>query len=206
MPRSKRVSAEIIKIDPAHPEKALSRCKDVIASGGVIAYPTDTFYGLGADPKNPAAVKRLFAIKGRHTGRPILLLIKDASQVRDWAAEVTPQAEHMMKAYWPGPLTIVFRAKAHVLPELTAGKGTIGLRSPGSALTRQLLEFLGTALTGTSANISGGPGSRSAEEALEVVGGMVDLVLDGGRTPGGRPSTIVDASTGRVIRRGALKL
>ncbi len=203
---SKRVTAEIIKIDPARPEKALSRCKDVIESGGVIAYPTDTFYGLGADPRNPAAVKRLFAIKGRRAGQPILLLIKDASQVRDWAAEVTPQAERLMKTYWPGRLTIVFRARAHVLPELTAGKGTIGLRAPGSALTRQLLEFLGTALTGTSANISGGPGSRSAEEAMQAVGGMVDLVLDGGRTPGGRPSTVVDANTGRVIRKGALEL
>ncbi len=206
LPRSKRVAAELIKIDFAHPEKAFSRCKDVVASGGVIAYPTDTFYGLGVDPKNLAAVTRLFAIKGRQGGQAILLLIEDASQVREWAADVTPRAERLMKTHWPGPLTLVFRAQAHVLPELTAGTGTIGLRVPGSPLTRQLLEFLGTALTGTSANISGGPGSRSAEEAMKAVGGMIDLVLDGGPTPGGRPSTVVDAGTGRVIRKGAVKV
>jgi L-threonylcarbamoyladenylate synthase len=198
----------IVKIDPAHPEKAFSLCRDVICAGGVIAYPTDTVYGLGADPKNAGAVRKLFGIKGRQADQPILLLIKDASEVRDWASEVNPAAERLMKKFWPGPLTLVFKAKPNVMAELTGGTGTIGLRVPGNALTRQLLAALGTALTGTSANISGRPSLCTAREASEVIGGMVDLVLDGGRAEGGNPSTVVDVSTERpkVIREGAIPL
>ncbi len=200
--------AEIVKIDPAHPEQAFARCRDVIFEGGVIVYPTDTFYGLGADPRNAAAIRKLFAIKARQQNQPILLLIKDAGQVRNWAAEIPAKAEELMRQHWPGPLTLVFKAKEHVLPELSAGTGTIGLRVPGSALTMQLLAFLGTALTGTSANTSGGPSPRTAEEAMEAVGSAVDLIVDGGMTAGGKPSTVVDLSAGlpRVVREGAIKL
>ena len=196
----------IVEIDPAHREKAFSLCRDAIRAGGVIAYPTDTVYGLGADPKNTGAVRKLFSIKGRQADQPILLLIKDASEVRDWASEVNPEAERLMKKFWPGPLTLVFKAKPNVMAELTGGTGTIGLRVPGNALTRQLLAALGTALTGTSANVSGRPNPCTAQEASEVIGGMVDLVLDGGKAEGGNPSTVVDVSTERpkVIREGAI--
>ena len=201
-------NAGIIKIDPVHPEEVFARCRDVIFAGGVVVYPTDTFYGLGADPGNPAAIRKLFAIKGRQQGQPILLLIKDAGQVPNFAAEIPAKAEELMRQYWPGPLTLVFKAKEYVLPELTGGAGTIGLRVPGSALTVRLLAFLGTALTGTSANISGGPSPRTAEEALAAVGSAVDLIVDGGMTAGGEPSTVVDLSTDipRVVREGAVKL
>jgi L-threonylcarbamoyladenylate synthase len=200
--------AEIVKIDTARPGEAFARCRDVITGGGVIVYATDTFYGLGADPGNPAAVRRLFAIKGRPVDQPILLLIHDAGEVRNWAADIPPQAEELMRRYWPGPLTIVFKARKQVPDGLTAGTGTIGLRVPGNELTRKLLSFLGTPLTGTSANISGGPSPRSAEEAARAVGSAADLVLDGGVTAGGRPSTVVDVSSGSVVvvRAGAVKL
>jgi L-threonylcarbamoyladenylate synthase len=196
----------IVEIDPARPENAFFRCRDVVRAGGVVVYPTDTFYGLGADPKNAAAVGKLFSIKGRQADQPILLLIKDASEARDWASEINPAAERLMKKFWPGPLTLVFKAKPKVMAELTGGAGTIGLRVPGNALTRQLLAFLGAALTATSANISGRPSPCTAQEASDVIGGMVDLVLDGGRTAGGKASTVVDVSAGRprVIREGAI--
>ncbi len=199
---------QIVRIDPANPDQAFSRCRDVIDNGGVIAYPTDTFYGLGADPRNAAAVRKLFAIKGRQADQPILLLIGRADEVRNWAAAVSPAAEKLMRRHWPGPLTVVFKARGTVIPELTAGTGTIGLRVPGNALTRRLLAFLGTALTGTSANASGGPSPRTADEAVLSVGGEVDLVLDGGATAGGRPSTVADASAGsiRIVREGAVQL
>ncbi len=201
-------AAKIVKIDSAHPEDIFAQCKDVLSSGGVIVYPTETFYGLGADPGNPTAIRKLFAIKGRQQDQPILLLIKDAGQVRNWAAEIPAKAEELMRRHWPGPLTLVFKAKGHVPPELTGGAGTIGLRVPGNALTVRLLAFLGTALTGTSANTSGGLSPRTAEEALEAVGSAVDLILDGGPTSGGKPSTVVDASVEpfRIIREGAVKL
>jgi L-threonylcarbamoyladenylate synthase len=196
----------IVKIDPAHPEKAFSRCRDVIRAGGVVVYPTDTLYGLGADPRNPGAIRKLFSIKGRQADQPILLLIEDQTEVHDWASEITPGAEGLMKKFWPGPLTLVFKAKPEVMTELTGGTGTIGLRVPGNSLTRQLLASLGTALTGTSANISSRQSPRTAQEAAEAIGGMVDMVLDGGRTEGGNPSTVVDVSADepKVIREGAI--
>lgn len=200
--------AKILKIDPAHPEAAFLQCKEAIRTGGVIVYPTDTFYGLGADPNNPAAVQKLFEFKGRQADQPILLLIHDIAEVQNWAAEISPQAERLMKKFWPGPLTLVFKAKKSVLPKLTAGTGTIGLRMPGNAQTLQLLSLLGSALTGTSANISGGRSLETAAEAQEALGDRVDLVLDGGKTAGGRPSTILDV-TGkelRVIREGAFSV
>jgi len=200
------MGTEIITIDPAHPEQAFERCRKVIGSGGVIAYPTDTFYGLGADPKNPAAVKRLFAIKGRPPGQPILLLLHDRSQVREWAQRVTAEAEALMDAFWPGPVTLVFQALPSVLPELTGGTDRIGLRVPGSTVTRGLLDALGTALTGTSANLSGGPDLQTAGEVAGMLGGRVQLVLDAGRTPGGRPSSVVDVSAAgmKMVREGAV--
>ncbi len=195
-----------VEIDPANPDKAFSRCRDVIRAGGVIVYPTDTFYGLGADPRNPGAVRRLFTIKGRQPDQPILLLIRDSNEVREWAAEITPRAEGLMKKFWPGPLTLVFKARPEVMAELTGRAGTIGLRVPGNALTRQLLAYLGIALTGTSANVSGRPSPLTAREAADTIGGMVDLVLDGGGSEGGNPSTVVDVSAdgATVIREGAI--
>jgi L-threonylcarbamoyladenylate synthase len=197
---------KIIKVAPSTLSDAFSQARETIVSGGVIAYPTDTFYGLGADPNNASAVHKLFAIKGRRKDQPILLLISDPGFVDTWAAEITPVAERLMKEFWPGPLTLVFRAKKGMLPEITAGTGTVGLRMPGSPLTRRLLSYLGTALTGTSANISGEQSIASGEVAAAVLDGMVDLVLDGGMTEGGKPSTIVDVISEkiRIIREGAI--
>ncbi len=202
------MAAEIIKIDPSRPEHAFSRCRDVLRSGGVIAYPTETFYGLGADPRNPAAVKKLFAIKGRPKDQPILLLIREESAVHEWTTAVTRDAEVLMKKFWPGPLTLVFKARPGVPVDLTAGTGTIGLRVPGSPLAVRLLEFLGAALTGTSANITGGQSPQTAGEAADAVGEMIDLILDGGKTTGGKPSTVLDVSgtSVKVIREGALPI
>jgi len=200
------MAAEIVAIDRQEPEKAFSRCRDVIRSGGVIAFPTDTFYGLGADPRNAAAIERLFVIKGRAADQPILLLLPDAAAVRAWASSVTAEAERLMARFWPGPLTLVFSARPDVLPQLTAGTGRIGLRVPGSEMARSLLAYLESALTGTSANRAGGPDPRSPGDVLGQLGDRIDLVLDGGPAIGERPSTIVDVTGGRprIIRQGAI--
>jgi L-threonylcarbamoyladenylate synthase len=144
------MGAEIVTVDPVRPEPAFARCRDVVRAGGVIAYPTDTFYGLGADPRNPDAVKRLFEIKGRPAGQPILLLLHDRSMVREWAQWITADAEALMDAFWPGPLTLVFTALPSVLQNLTGGMGRIGLRVPGNG-DAPSVEHWATALTGTSA-------------------------------------------------------
>ncbi len=198
--------AETVKIDLARPELAFSQCREVLASGGVIAYPTDTYYGLGADPRNLRAVRKLFEIKNRPAGQPILLLIAELAEVKEWADVIPSWAAGLVKRHWPGPLTLIFMAKADVLPELTGGTGAIGLRVPGSELTRGLLRSLGYALTGTSANRSGWPSIRTAAEAEAAIGDRVDLILDGGETTGGKPSTVVDVSGDvlRVLREGAV--
>jgi len=187
-------------------EAVLSRCKAVIESGGVIAYPTDTFYGLGVDPRNLRAIRKVFAIKGRKTDQPILLLLHDRIDVSVWASEITPSALRLMDRFWPGPLTLVFRAARQVLPEVTAGTGTIGLRVPGNDVTRKLLGSVGHSLTGTSANRSGRPSPRTANEVLKELGDSIDLILDGGPAAEGRPSTIVDVTEEppRLVRQGVV--
>jgi L-threonylcarbamoyladenylate synthase len=198
----------IISVGGKLTDEVIARCREIIAAGGVIVYPTDTYYALGADPTNAAAVRRLFAIKGRQEHQPILLLLSGRESVAAWAADVNGTAERLMERYWPGPLTLVFEARKEVLPALTGGTGTIGLRVPGSALTRDLLGRVGMALTGTSANRTGQPAPVSAEMALQSLGTDVDLVLDGGPATIDRPSTVVDVRGGavKVIRQGALEI
>jgi L-threonylcarbamoyladenylate synthase len=199
------MAALVLSLD-ADREAVLSRCKIVIDGGGVIAYPTDTFYGLGADPRNPRAVREVFAIKGRMVDQPILLLLNDRIDVSAWVSEVTPSALELMARFWPGPLTLVFRAARHVLPELTAGTGTIGLRVPGNDVTRALLGSVGRSLTGTSANRSGRPSPRTAAEVQQELGDSIDLILDGGPAVESRASTVVDVTQEppRLIRQGAV--
>ncbi len=201
------MTAEIIRLEPVNAEKTFSRCRDVVQAGGVLVYPTETFYGMGVDPRNAEAVRRLFAVKERGAGQPLLVLLADADQVSEWAVDISADAERLMKQNWPGPLTLVFKAHQRVLPSVTGGTGTIGLRVPGSPVTRNLLRFIGTALTGTSANISGQVSAMTAEQAASALGDAVDLILDAGPTAGGKPSTVLDVRTRpfRIIRPGAIE-
>lgn len=200
------MQATIIAIGPAVPDDVIVRCREVIAAGGVIGYPTDTYYALGVDPGNAAAVRRLFSIKGRQEDQPILLLVADRASVARWAAGTNDTAERLMERFWPGPLTLVFEARREVSKVLTGGSDTIGLRVPGNALTRMLLDALGTALTGTSANRTGDPAPTTAEAVRRTIGNEVDLILDGGPATVERPSTVVDVrrNVPVIIRQGAI--
>ncbi len=202
------MTAEIVKLDPVFPDNAFSRCRNVIKNGGVIVYPTETFYGLGVDPLNAEAVERIFSLKGRGAAQPLLVLLADAAHVTDWAIEVSADAERLMQQYWPGPLTLVFKAQSSVPVALTGGTGSIGLRVPGNPVTRRLLQFIGTGLTGTSANVSGQASAMTAEQAAAVLGDKVDLILDAGPAQGGKPSTVMDvrALPFKVIRPGRIDL
>ncbi len=201
--------AAVVQIESTSPSIVFRQAADLIAGGGVLAFPTDTLYGLGVDPRNREAIKRLFLIKGRPANQPILLLISGAAEAEKWTTGINKVAEELMDRYWPGPLTLVFTARSDIAEELTAGTGTIGLRVPGNALTRKLLHAVGGCLTGTSANRSGGPDPRSAEQVSLTLGESIDLILDGGAAATtGLPSTIVDVSmnTPALIRRGAVNL
>lgn len=179
----------------------------IIARGGVIAFRTDTFYGLGADPFNAAAVAKVRALKGREENKPILLLLADAGEADRFIADRSAQFEEVARKFWPGPLTIVGRAVADLPPEITAGTGTVGVRVPADSGVRDLVRQCGGALTATSANPSGREPARSAKEVLEYFGNGIDLIVDGGEVTATEPSTVLDVTTlpPRVIREGAIK-
>jgi len=197
---------ETIKIEKGLTEEAIARCAEVIKAGGVIVYPTDTYYGLGADPRNHRAVGKVFDIKGRKADQPILVLLHDRKELAAWTSAVSSAAEGLMDRFWPGPLTLVFKARPEVLSELTGGTGTIGIRIPGREMTRALIGWAGNALTGTSANRSGSSSPRNVDEVIRELGDRVDLVLDGGVSSADLPSTIVDVTSEqpRIIRSGAV--
>lgn len=179
----------------------------MVRRGGVIAFPTETFYGLGVDPLNVQAVQRLYALKGRSPQTsPILVLIRSRHELLALVSEITPAAERLMQACWPGPLTLVFRAAVAVPLVLTAGTGTIGVRYSAHPVVEQVLEVTGGPLTGTSANRTGQPPATTAAEVEHAFGAVVDLIVNGGPTPGGLPSTVVDTTVSppRLIREGCV--
>jgi L-threonylcarbamoyladenylate synthase len=188
-------------------EPSLREVADIVRGGGIIAFPTETFYGLGACPFDAPAVQRIVDLKDRSLlAAPILVLIRSRADLETLVSEITPTAERLMEACWPGPLTLVFRAAAAVPSALTAGTGTIGVRLPAHPDVQRLLEAVGGPLTGTSANRSGQPPATTAGEVERVLGGGVDAILNGGATPGGLPSTVVDTTVSppRLIREGRI--
>lgn len=186
-------------------EPSLREAADIVRGGGVIAFPTETFYGLGALPFDARAVQRVVDLKDRsRRDVPILVLIRSRADLHTLVSEITPIAERLMEACWPGPLTLVFRASGAVPSVLTAGTGTIGVRLSASPDVQRLLEAVGGPLTGTSANRTGQPPATTAEEVERVLGDGVDAILNGGTTPGGLPSTVVDTTVTppRLLREG----
>ena len=184
-----------------------SRAAIIISEGGVIAFRTDTFYGLGADPFNATAIAKIKELKGREDNKPILLLLSDASVADRFIADRSKAFEDVAKKFWPGPLTIVGVAVADLPQEITAGTGTVGVRVPANNDVRELVRVCGGALTATSANPSGREPARTAQEVIEYFGERIDLVIDGGEVTATEPSTVLDVtkSPPRVLREGVIK-
>jgi len=189
-------------------EAAVGAGLDVLKAGGLVAYPTESFYGLGVDITKPTAVDRVFEVKERAEEDPILILVHSIDAVGEYAREIPSAAREMMGAFWPGGLTLVFHADPKVNSRLTGGGGKIGIRISGNPLASSLCSALGRPITGTSANISGRGGCRSAEAVLASLDGRIDLILDGGFTPGGKGSTVLDVTTSppRVLREGLISI
>jgi L-threonylcarbamoyladenylate synthase len=182
------------------------KASEVILSGGVIAFRTDTFYGLGADPFNHAAVARITELKGREDNKPILLLISDVDQVERFISARSDGFNIAARKFWPGPLTIVGTAVAALPEEITSGTGTVGVRLPADQSVRELVRDCGGALTATSANPSGSEPARSAEDVAGYFPVGLDLIVDGGEVTATEPSTVLDVSSSppRVVREGAI--
>lgn len=197
----------IIKINPEKLEAdKIDEAVAILKRGGVIGFPTETFYGLGADARNEAAIGKIFDVKGRDFHHPILVVIGERKHLEVFAADISAEGRTLMDRFWPGPVTILFRASPAVSPKLTAGSGTIGIRLTGHPIARELSRRLGGPLTATSANLSGAPECSTAADVLSQLGGKIDGLVDGGPTPGGKGSTIVDAagSAARILREGVI--
>ena len=180
--------------------------RTVLRRNGVIAVPTETFFGLAVNPFQEEALARLFALKDRAPEKPVLLLVDGPERLNQVAREVPGLARRLMEEFWPGPLTIIFPGLPHLPRRLTGGTGTIAVRQPRQALTCRLIAALGFPITGTSANRAGGRPLARADEVAREFGDHLDLILEAGPCPGGLPSTIVDITKvpPRLVRAGAV--
>ena len=174
--------------------------------GGLVAYPTESWYGLAVDPFNPEALDRLFAVKQRDKSKPVPTIISSRDQLALLVQEVPPSCRVLMERFWPGPLTLVFPARSHVPSRLTAGTGTVAVRCSSHPLAAGLAEAFAGPITATSANISGRPPQDSARGVADCLGAEVDMILDGGRTAGVCASTVVSCLGGTLscVRRGQI--
>ena len=185
-------------------DQLLQRAADILRDGGLVAYPTDTVYGLAADPTNAEAVHKLSEAKKRASSQPMPHLIENSEMAASVAQGVTPAARDLMRALWPGGLTIILDKAQSYASAATAA--TIGLRVPDHPIPRELSRLLGGPITGTSANIAGGPEPLSANDVRRALGEAVALIIDGGPSPGGRPSTVIDCTQDppKILRLGAV--
>jgi L-threonylcarbamoyladenylate synthase len=197
-----------LSVNPAEPrEDRIDEAVRVLASGGIVALPTETFYGLAVDAGNEDALSAVQALKGKRN-EPILLLLSDTEQLSQVAREVPPLLPRLAERFWPGPLTLVLRADPRIPDAISAGRGTVAVRVPGLGLPRRLAAALGRPVSGVSANRTGLPPARTAGEVARAFDRGLDLILDGGPSSGGAPSTILDLSCSppAVVREGLVPL
>ena len=186
--------------------RGIEKAAQWILQGKVVAFPTETFYGLGADALDAEALQKIFRVKQREEDKPLLLLVADQTWLPGLVKDIPPRAGPLMERFWPGPLTLVFEASPHLPSLLTANTGKIGLRISSHPVAQALVRVVGRAITATSANVSGQPAASEAGEVFRSLGKRVGVILDGGKTAGGLGSTVVDVSgaSPKIIRQGAL--
>lgn len=194
------------RIDAFHGKQAVEECVSVLNKGGIAAFPTETFYGLGVRYDNETGLRKLYGIKRRPAGKALPLIIGAADLLPLVALPPDPMAERLIERFWPGPLTLLLPAQKSLSPLITAGTGRVAVRIPGPSLALDIALSLRVPLTATSANISGMKPAATPSEVLEYFGDAIDLLLEAGRSPGGRPSTIVEVKEGEVavLREGVI--
>jgi L-threonylcarbamoyladenylate synthase len=199
----------VIPVDPAAPEPAaVAEAAALLRAGALVGFPTDTLYALGADPFQPGALARVFEAKGREVAKAVSLLVADAAMAARLAGEIPLAARVLMDRLWPGALTLVLPPRPGLPQALVPNGGGVGVRAPQGAVARALLALFGGPVVGTSANRAGGPDARDAILVVQAVGPHLALVLDGGPTPVGVPSTVIDCTTRPpiILRPGAVPL
>jgi len=185
-------------------EERIAAAADLLRAGGLVVFPTETVYGLGADGLNPAAIRRIYEVKQRPPRRPLPLMIAAWEMVEELATDVSPEAWAVMEAFWPGPLTVVLWKSERVPPETVAGGDRVGLRWPAHPVPCALVRRAGVPLAAPSANRSGRPSPATAQAAQAELGEAVDLYLDAGPADSGVASTVLDLTVrpARLLRRG----
>jgi L-threonylcarbamoyladenylate synthase len=199
----------MLAVDASAPSsQTLDEAVRILRNGGLVAFPTESFYGLGAEAGNPHAVARVFGVKGRPEQKPLLVLVDSVVMAETLAAEIPAGARELMTRHWPGALTLVLTAAAPLPRALTGGTGTIGVRMPGHPVALGLVRAAGFPVTAPSANPSGEASPTSAVAVLRYFERTLELILDGGPTAGGAGSTIADCTTWppRVLRQGPVSV
>ncbi len=208
MEKITKQDSSLVRLDTGEGlKKALKGAAECLLSGGLVAFPTESFYGLAVDATNEAAIRRLFSVKKRQAVRPVLILIPSSDVLDQYVKRIPLITHQLIGNFWPGALTLIFEAGSTVSPLLTAGTGKIGIRLSSHPIATALARAIGVPITGTSANISGKPACRKAEEVLRSFGEEVDFVLDGGETEGQIASTVLDITVHppRILREGMVK-
>ena len=203
------MQAEIIKISQETPEASLvNYVAEKIKAGHVLGMPTDTFYGLAADPFNLRAVERVYEIKSRSRHKPLSLLIEDVDQAEDLARPLPEEFYNLARKFWPGPLTIIVQASSKLPLKVTANSGNVALRVPSAKIPLAVVQAAGIPITATSANLSGATECTTAVQVRDQLQERISIIVDGGTSPRDVASTIVDLSADdgnwRVIREGAI--
>lgn len=180
-------------------EQDIDRAVAILRSGGLVAFPTETVYGLGADASNPQAVHKIFAAKGRPADHPLIVHVADATALSEWVIDIPEAAHRLTKTFWPGPLTLVLKKHPKVNTVVTGGQATIGMRCPSHPVAQGLLRAFGGGIAAPSANRFGRISPTTAAHVREELGDRVDMILDGGQSEVGLESTIIDLSAGTPV-------
>jgi L-threonylcarbamoyladenylate synthase len=201
-----RVAAEIVRINSEEPEGSLiAYVAEQIRAGYVLGMPTDTFYGLAADPFNLRAVEKIYDVKSRSKHKPLSLLIESVDQAEDLTRPLPEEFYKLARKYWPGPLTLIVRAASRLPLKVTANTGNVALRVPAARIPVEVVRAAGVPLTATSANVSGAAECTTADGVRRQLGSLIPVIVDGGPSPRSVASTIVDLTDGcRVQREGAI--
>ncbi len=189
-------------------QKQIIQAVNILQAGGLVAFPTETVYGLGADASNPTAVRKIFAAKGRPADHPVIVHLAAPEQLNTWARDIPAIAWQLAARFWPGALTLILKRAEHVCDQITGGQDTIGLRVPSHPIAQALLQAFGGGIAAPSANKFGRISPTQAAHVQQELGDQVDLILDGGASHFGIESTIIDVSgaTARLLRPGAIPL
>jgi L-threonylcarbamoyladenylate synthase len=203
------LDTRVVKVNPFDPEdRLIEEAVHILENGGVIGYPTETVYGLGADAYSEEALESIFRIKGRDRGKPISVLVASMEMLEEITTRIPPVAMGLIRDHWPGPLTIIFEGSKTCSPTLMGESRKVGVRISPHRIPQRLVETLKRPITATSANLSGMPSLSDPQELYRLFRGKIDMVLDGGQARGGGVSTVVDVTVSppRVVRKGLIRL